>query len=87
MTKFDAYAEKVHALREKRRNEEINLQLNMKEASKVNKLQVCEIDIVNNYKTEKNYTNLLISLVLTVVIVIGVVIYTIIKKRKNKQYN
>ena len=27
MTKFDAYAEKVHALREKRRNEEINLQL------------------------------------------------------------
>ncbi|MBE7068819.1 MAG: hypothetical protein E7381_05925 [Clostridiales bacterium] len=27
MTKFEAYAERVHALREKRRNEEINLQL------------------------------------------------------------
>ena len=27
MTKFDVYAEKVHALREKRRNEEVNLQL------------------------------------------------------------
>lgn len=27
MTKFEAYAEKVHALREKRRNEELNLQL------------------------------------------------------------
>ena len=27
MTKFEAYAERVHALREKRRTEEINLQL------------------------------------------------------------
>ena len=27
MTKFEAYVERVHALREKRRNEEINLQL------------------------------------------------------------
>ena len=27
MTKFDVYAEKVRALREKRRNEEVNLQL------------------------------------------------------------
>lgn len=27
MTKFEAYAERVHALREKRRNEELNLQL------------------------------------------------------------
>ena len=27
MTKFEVYAEKVHALREKRRNDELNLQL------------------------------------------------------------
>ena len=27
MTKFDVYAEKVRALREKRKNEEVNLQL------------------------------------------------------------
>ncbi len=27
MTKFEAYAEKVHALRERRRNDELNLQL------------------------------------------------------------
>ena len=43
MTKFEAYAEKVHALREKRRNEELNLQLAIGLRTKTREEAVAEL--------------------------------------------
>ena len=43
MSKFEAYAEKVHALREKRRNEELNLQLAIGLRTKTREEAVAEL--------------------------------------------
>ena len=67
------------------RIKQVDLNINMENVSKMNNLIIKNQDIVNKYNSNKDFTSLIISLSLTSVIVLGFIVYLIIKKRRIKK--
>ena len=57
----------------------------MENVSKMNNLIIKNQNIVNKYNSNKDFTSLIVSLSLTSIIVLGFIVYLIIKKRRIKK--
>lgn len=65
----------------------IQLDFNDEQIDKIERLSICNIDLQSKYLEKNNYTNLIVSLSLTILLVGGIVIYIVIKRRKEKTKN
>lgn len=64
---------------------QIDIKINSKSIKKLNSLIVNDMNIVGKYATKTSYTNIIISMSLTIIIILSVVIIIIVKKRRIKK--
>ena len=77
----------INSIIEGERIKQVDLKINMENVSKMNNLTINNRELVNKYNVNKDFTSLIISIVLTSIVLIIFITYFIIKKKRNKQHN